>query len=140
MGIHIEVAAGTPPESEAYHLVRRLGALANTVNAISGPQDETEPSVNVVFHLGGAPQKPGGSGLRTSRFSRKHQRVEVKVSIPLEMTEVAALETFAFESLRQACEVARSFFHVRGLELDVERHKRMVKALEDLYRSVGKSM
>ncbi len=56
------------------------------------------------------------------------------------MTDVPALEAFAFESLRQACEMARSFFHVRGLELDVERHKTMVKALEDLYRSVGKSM
>lgn len=140
MGIHIELAAGTPPETEAYHLVRRLSALTKTVNAISGPEEEAAPSVNVVFHLGGAAVRPGGSGLRTSRFSSKHQRVQVKVSVPGDIVELAALEVFAFDSLRQACEVARSFFHVRGVELDVERHKGMVKALEDLYRSVGQNM
>lgn len=133
MSISITSVRGGTVPSPASTLVSELSRIAAGLTPPRSADDE-EPLVKVVFHLGGIGARPGWSVVQTSRFSKRHRRVQVQISIAKGLDD-EALREFVFRSLREACELASSFFHTRKIPFDYEAHLDLVARIDERYRA-----
>ncbi|GEM_PF-6643899 len=134
MAIAITTVRGGTTPSPASRIVAELSRIAAGFSPPVSPDDE-DPLVKVVFHLGGIGARPGWSVVQTSRFSKRHRRVQVQVSIQKDLEEPKDLEEFVFRSLREACELAASFFQAREIPFDLGAHVTLVERIQDRYRT-----
>ncbi|MEK7866344.1 MAG: hypothetical protein AAB434_06640 [Planctomycetota bacterium] len=134
MAIAITTVRGGTKPGPAARLIAELSRIAAGFAVPAGPDDE-RPVVKVVFHLGGIDARPGWSVVQTSRFSKRHRRVQVQVSIPDDLVDPKDLEEFVFRSLREACELAASFFQARDITFELGEHVTLVERIQDRYRT-----
>lgn len=133
MSIAITTVRGGVTPSPAARLVAELSRIAAGLSPPRSADDE-EPLVKVVFHLGGLGARPGWSLVQTSRFSKRHRRVQVQISVPQGLDGPALME-FVFRSLGEACDLAQSFFHTREIPFDYQAHLDLVARIDERYRA-----
>ncbi len=134
MSIAITTVRGGVTPSPASQLVSELSRIAAGLCPARSVEEE-EPLVKIVFHLGGIGARPGWSLVQTSRFSKRHRRVQVQVSIQKDLEGPKELEEFVFRSLREACEMAGSFFQAREIPFDLGEHVNLVERIQGRYRT-----
>ena len=130
MTLHIGMITGGP---DAEH--SRFDAIERTIaRLVIGTRDESPiaigGSVDLVFHVPGSITKPDYEGIRTGRFSRKDEMIQIQVSVPEEVVNSEDPAPFIFASMREAVEMAHPAFKSTGIAFSVPEYMAFIDVIE----------
>ena len=90
-------------------------------------------SLDVVFHVPGSITRPDYSGARTGRLWRKRRKLQVQISVPVELMnskDDTDAERFVINALREAVRIAEPVFAAASIPYRREQYERMIERIE----------